>query len=85
MSSLCGAGALAREKPEARVVRPNARAILTAIVRAFAALGEVLKEIFDESAYQRFLNRSQLQSSSRAYAMFREENEQARLRRPRCC
>jgi hypothetical protein len=48
-------------------------------------LVEVLREIFDESAYQRFLDRSQLQSSPNAYAIFLKENEQAKSRRPRCC
>jgi hypothetical protein len=45
----------------------------------------VLREIFDESAYQRFLDRGQLQSSASAYAIFQQENEQAKSRRPRCC
>jgi hypothetical protein len=45
----------------------------------------VLREIFDESAYQRFLDRSRLESSPDAYAIFLQENEQARSRRPRCC
>jgi hypothetical protein len=45
----------------------------------------VLREIFDESAYQRFLDRSCLESSPNAYAIFRQENEQAKSRRPRCC
>ena len=85
MSSSCGAGALAREKPEARAASVNPRAILEAIARAFAVLVEILKEIFDESAYQRFLDRKELQSSTKAYAMFQQENEQAKSRRPRCC
>jgi hypothetical protein len=45
----------------------------------------ILREIFDESAYQRFLDRSQLESSAKSYAVFLQENEQARSRRPRCC
>jgi hypothetical protein len=45
----------------------------------------MLREIFDESAYQRFLDRTQLKSSSDAYAVFRQENEQSKSRRPRCC
>jgi len=45
----------------------------------------VLREIFDESAYERFLDRSQLQSSASAYAVFLRENELAKARRPRCC
>ena len=45
----------------------------------------ILREIFDESAYERFLDRSRLESSPGAYAIFRKENEQAKSRRPRCC
>jgi hypothetical protein len=85
MSILWSGGAPAREKPEARAASVNPRAILEAIARALAVLVEILKEIFDESAYQRFLNRSELHSSSQAYAMFLKENEQAKSRRPRCC
>ena len=85
MSSLCGAGAPAREKPAAKIVSSHSGAALKALARAFAVLVEMLQEIFDESAYQRFLNRNELQSSSQAYAMFLQENEQAKSRRPRCC
>jgi hypothetical protein len=45
----------------------------------------ILREIFDESAYQRFLARHSLASSATAYARFLREGEQARARRPRCC
>jgi hypothetical protein len=45
----------------------------------------ILHEIFDESAYERFLERSRLESSANAYAIFLRENEQAKSRRPRCC
>jgi len=45
----------------------------------------ILREIFDESAYQRFLARHSLASSVTAYASFLRESEQARARRPRCC
>lgn len=44
-----------------------------------------LREIFDESAYARFLERNRLTSSPAAYAAFLRENEAARARRPRCC
>ena len=60
-------------------------AILMVIVRSFAIVAATLREIFDESAYQRFLERSCLESSAGAYAIFRRENEQAKARRPRCC
>jgi hypothetical protein len=44
-----------------------------------------LHEIFEESAYARFLERKRLVSSRTAYAAFRQENEAAWARRPRCC
>ena len=44
-----------------------------------------LREIFDESAYRRFLERRQMVSSRKAYAEFMREHELLRGRRPRCC
>ena len=44
-----------------------------------------LREIFDESAYARFLNQRNLESSRVAYAAFRREQEVVKARRPRCC
>ena len=44
-----------------------------------------LREIFDESAYARFLNQRHLEPSRAAYAAFRQEHEVAKARRPRCC
>jgi hypothetical protein len=44
-----------------------------------------LREIFDEAAYARFLNRAGMASSSAAYAAFRREFEEAKMRRPKCC
>ena len=58
---------------------------LMAIVRSFTVVAATLREIFDEAAYQRFLERTCLESSADAYAIFRQENEQAKTRRPRCC
>jgi hypothetical protein len=45
----------------------------------------VLREIFDESAYARFLTQRQLSSSRATYAAFRQEYELTKARRPRCC
>jgi hypothetical protein len=50
-----------------------------------SVLRSVLQEIFDESAYDRFLMRRELQSSRQAYAEFQRESEVSRQRRPRCC
>ena len=70
------------------VERSSTRSLLRAIEQLkscaqifFAAL----REIFDESAYARFLNQKQLVSSRAAYASFRQENEAAKTRRPKCC
>ncbi len=45
----------------------------------------VLREIFDESAYARYLEQHQLASSPKAYAGFWREYELVKSRRPRCC
>jgi hypothetical protein len=58
---------------------------LDGLGRMASAIRSILQEIFDESAYQRFLERNGLQSSPSAYARFRQENEQAKSRRPKCC
>ena len=53
--------------------------------RAVAVIRATLREIFDESAYARFLARRQLTTSPTAYAEFLAESRQQRERRPRCC
>ena len=44
-----------------------------------------LREIFDESAYRRFLSRQQMASSPESYAAFCRERADTMARRPRCC
>lgn len=44
-----------------------------------------LREIFDESAYTRFLWLHRMPSSRQAYAEFCREQALAKSRRPRCC
>jgi len=51
----------------------------------FSGLRSTLREIFDESAYARFLERHHLATSPQSYAEFLRENETTRSRRPRCC
>lgn len=51
----------------------------------FRVLVEVLREIFDEAAYARFLKRSGVVSSSSAYAEFRRELDDAKSHRVKCC
>jgi hypothetical protein len=55
------------------------------VLNALRIFRSVLREIFDEAAYARFLGRKQLASSPGAYAAFREEFEDAKSRRPKCC
>lgn len=45
----------------------------------------IAREIFDESAYVRFLSRSAMRSSPEAYAAFLREYDAMRARRPKCC
>ena len=52
---------------------------------ALAVLVAALREIFDESAYTRFLSREHMVSSREAYAAFCRECDAAKARRPRCC
>jgi hypothetical protein len=44
-----------------------------------------LREIFDETAYERFLTRAGMAPSRASYAAFRLEFEEAKVRRPKCC
>ena len=55
------------------------------VIRVGNAIGAMLREIFDESAYARFLVRHSMANSREAYAEFLRENERLRARRPRCC
>jgi hypothetical protein len=55
------------------------------IRRTFSVMVSILREIFDESAYARFLERRQRTTSPTAYAEFLAESRQQRERRPRCC
>jgi hypothetical protein len=55
------------------------------LIEATRILLATLREIFDEAAYARFLSRTRMPSSSEAYAAFRQEFEEAKTRRPKCC
>ena len=52
---------------------------------AFRILEEVLREIFDENAYRRYLARTRSCPSRESYAAFLHELEITRAQRPRCC
>jgi hypothetical protein len=55
------------------------------LLKAGGILLATLREIFDEAAYARFLQRSRMISSQAAYAAFWREREAMQARRPRCC
>jgi len=58
---------------------------MTRFLAAARILLATLREIFDETAYERFLRRTHMASTPQAYAAFREEFEQVKTRRPKCC
>jgi hypothetical protein len=88
-TELRGAGALARERSAAnhllRKINSVSIICLSAISRALRLLAATLQEVFDESAYQRFLLRENLSPCPESYAAFVAEHEKSRARRPRCC
>lgn len=48
-------------------------------------LFSALREIFDESAYDRFLQRTKKPHSAESYRAFMRERESATAQKPRCC
>ena len=51
----------------------------------FRTVLAVLREIFDENAYDRYLLRTQSVVSVESYREFQREREAVMARRPRCC
>ncbi len=84
-SELSGADTPLREPLKARTNLKKIRAIPAEAIRVFVVLWAILREIFDESAYRRFLVRQKLTSSPAAYGEFLRETEVSKARRPRCC
>jgi len=58
---------------------------MSRFLKAGRILLVTLREIFDEAAYERFLRRTQMASSAKAYSAFRQEFEEAKTRRQKCC
>jgi hypothetical protein len=54
-------------------------------MKALRTFWAALREIFDESAYERFLESHRLVRSRASYARFVAERGPAQERRPRCC
>jgi len=57
---------------------------MTRLKQAAHILISTLREIFDEAAYTRFLERTHMRSSPSAYAAFWHEREN-KAPKPRCC
>lgn len=55
------------------------------IVKVGRIVLAALREIFDEAAYARFLQRTQMQPSREAYAAFWRERESIHARHAKCC
>ena len=53
--------------------------------QAWQIVRATLREIFDESAYERFLARTQSSRSVESYRQFQREREAGMERKPRCC
>jgi hypothetical protein len=51
----------------------------------FRILRAMLREIFEEAAYERFCSRERFAVNQESYAKFLRESEQARLHKARCC
>jgi hypothetical protein len=53
--------------------------------RAARLLLSAVREIFDEAAYERFLTRTKVASSVKAYEAFRKDYDVLKATGPRCC
>jgi hypothetical protein len=78
-------GAQAPPRQSRPPIPSGARELLFRLYRGARVFHATLREIFDESAYERFLSRCSLQPSPLAYAAFRREHEVTKSQRPRCC
>ena len=58
---------------------------MTRLTNAARIVWLILREVFDEAAYTRFLQQNQMSSSSRAYRLFLRERESTVAQRVRCC
>jgi hypothetical protein len=53
--------------------------------RVMQTLRAIVREIFDESAYERFLRRTNALRSVTSYRAFTRERDADMLKKPRCC
>lgn len=58
---------------------------MTTVREILKIVSAALREIFDEAAYSRYLQRAKISSSAEAYAAFTQERDSMHARRHRCC
>jgi hypothetical protein len=76
----------ARRRGEHRVIGSSGhRDIWKTVISALQIVRDALREVFDESAYERFLTRTQSARSIASYRAFLREREATVVRNPRCC
>jgi hypothetical protein len=63
----------------------NGQATCRLFLKAWNILWATLSEIFDESAYDRFLQRTDGSRSVASYRDFMRERDVAMAKKPRCC
>jgi len=55
------------------------------VIKIMQIIKATFREIFDESAYDRFLLRTHASRSIASYQAFTRERDAALLKKPRCC
>jgi hypothetical protein len=70
------------EFPDHPITSSSAPALFRTLIQTLRA---ALREIFDESAYDRFLQRTHAARSVSSYREFTRERDAAMLKKPRCC
>jgi hypothetical protein len=68
-----------------KLTRSRRDSLLSALSKMASVSRAIVREIFDESAYERFLGRHQLSSSAAAYERFCSEREKVKVGPTRCC
>jgi hypothetical protein len=63
-------------------VKQRLKKVVVDLIRTARA---VLREVFDEAAYERFLARTCSMRSKESYRSFLYERQTAMARKPRCC
>ena len=58
---------------------------MTRVRQIITIMVAILHQIFDESAYSRFLARHEMTSCPSAYAAFLREQDALKARHPKCC